>query len=231
MSAVFITSSGTEIGKTFIACALIHQLRTRGHSVRALKPVVTGLTANALDASDSGLLLEALGHPVDAEHVAAVSPWRFREPLSPDMAAEREDRRIPFDDLVAFCRNDTGEDVTLIEGIGGVMVPLDRRHTVLDWVAALDVPALLVTGSYLGTLSHTLTAAGMLRARNVEIAGIVVNESEEQPVAAGETAAVLSRFAADVPVRVVERLDTPKGASDLLPLLRPFLPCVRHPEP
>lgn len=228
MSTLFITSSGTEIGKTFIACALIHQLRTRGYSVCALKPVVTGLTANALGASDSGLLLEALGRPVDTEHVAAVSPWRFREPLSPDMAAEREDRHIPFDELVAFCRNDIGEDVTLIEGIGGVMVPLDRRHTVLDWIAALDVPTLLVTGSYLGTLSHTLTAVGMLRARNVEIAGIVVNQSEEQPVAAGETAAVLSRFAADVPVMVVGRLHMPGSIPDLVPLLDPFLPCARR---
>ena len=79
------------------------------------------------------------------------------------------------------------------------MVPLDRRHTVLDWIAALEVPALLVTGSYLGTLSHTLTAVGMLQARNVKLAGIVVNESEEQPVAPEETVQVLARFAVDIP--------------------------------
>ena len=223
MSTIFVTASGTEIGKTFVTCALIHQLRGHGYSVRALKPVVTGVTDDALDLTDSGILLKALGHPIDARQVAAISPWRFIEPLSPDMAAEREDRSIPFDDLVAFCRNDTGEDVTLIEGIGGVMVPLDRHRTVLDWIAALEVPALLVTGSYLGTLSHTLTAAGMLRARNVEIAGIVVNESEEQPVAPEETADVLSRFAADVPIRVLERLDAPERAPDLLPLLDAIL--------
>ena len=231
MSTIFVTASGTEIGKTFVTCALIHQLRERGYSVRALKPVATGMTGDALDTSDSGLLLSALGRSIDAREVAGVSPWRFREPLSPDMAAEREDRRIPFDDLVVFCREDAGEDVTLIEGIGGVMVPLDRHHTVLDWIAALEVPALLVTGSYLGTLSHTLTAAGMLRARNVELAGIVVNESEAQPVAPGETADVLSRFAADAPVRVVGRLDTPQNAPDLLPLLDPYLPRARRPAP
>ena len=224
MSTIFVTASGTEIGKTFVTCALIHQLRKRGYSVRALKPVATGVTGDTLDTSDSGILLQALGRSIDADQVAAVSPWRFREPLSPDMAAEREDRCIPFDDLVAFCREDTGEDVTLIEGIGGVMVPLDPLHTVLDWIAALEVPALLVTGSYLGTLSHTLTAAGMLSARQVELAGIVVNESEEQPVAPEETADVLSRFAADMPVRVVGRLDAPESAPDLLPLLDPFLP-------
>ena len=169
-----------------------------------------------------------MGQPIDAGRVASVSPWKFREPLSPDMASEREGRSIPFDELVAFCREDAGEDVKLIEGIGGVMVPLDPRHTVLDWIAALAVPALLVTGSYLGTLSHTLTAAGMLRARDVVLAGIVVNESEAQPVDPEETADVLSRFAAGAPVQVVGRLDTPESAPDLLPLLDPFLPRARR---
>ena len=223
MSTIFVTASGTEIGKTFVTCALIHQLRNQGYSVRALKPVATGVTSDTLDTSDSGILLKALGCPIDAGRVAAVSPWRFREPLSPDMAAEREDRSIPFDDLIAFCRKDTGEDVTLIEGIGGVMVPLDRRHTVLDWIAALELPALVVTGSYLGTLSHTLTAVGVLRARNVKLAGIIVNESETQPVDPEETADVLARFVTDVPVRIVGRLDTPERTPDLLPLLEPFL--------
>lgn len=223
MSTIFVTASGTEIGKTFVTCALIHQLRRHGYRVRALKPVATGVTDDALELTDSGILLKALGHPIDSDRVAAVSPWRFREPLSPDMAAEREDRHIPFDDLLAFCREETGEDVTLIEGIGGVMVPLDRQHTVIDWIAALSVPTLLVTGSYLGTLSHTLTAAGVLRARSVKLAGIIVNESETQPVDAGETAGVLARFLAEVPIRVVGRLDAPESAPDLLPLLAPFL--------
>ena len=231
MSTIFVTASGTEIGKTFVTCALIQQLRKQGYSVRALKPVATGVTSDTLDTSDSGILLSALGRPIDAGQVAAVSPWRFREPLSPDMAAEREGRCILFDELVAFCRAGAGEDVTLIEGIGGVMVPLDPLHTVLDWIAALQAPALLVTGSYLGTLSHTLTAAGMLRARNVKLAGIVVNESEAQPVEPEETADVLSRFAADVPVQVVGRLDAPESAPDLLQLLDPYLPHSRRPAP
>ena len=231
MSTIFVTASGTEIGKTFVTCALIHQLREKSYSVRALKPVATGVTSDTLDTSDSGILLSALGRPIDAGQVASVSPWRFREPLSPDMAAEREGRSIPFDELVAFCRERAGEDVTLIEGIGGVMVPLDPRHTVLDWIAALEIPALLVTGSYLGTLSHTLTAAGMLRARSVKLASIVVNESEAQPVEPEETADVLSRFAADVPIQVVGRLDAPESAPDLLPLLDPYLPHSRRPAP
>ena len=223
MSTVFVTASGTEIGKTFVACALIHQLRRGGRSVSALKPVATGISPETVSDSDSALLLQALGVPAADDAVAAITPWRFPEPLSPDMAAARAHASIPFDELVAFCQVDRGTDVTLIEGIGGVMVPLDRRHTVLDWIAALGAPALLVTGSYLGTLSHTLTAVGMLQARDVELAGIIVNESGTQPVAPEETADAIARFAADVPVRVLRRLDDPGRAPDLLPLLERYL--------
>ena len=223
MSTVFVTASGTEIGKTFVACALIHQLRRGGRSVSALKPVATGISPETVSDSDSALLLQALGVPAADDAVAAITPWRFPEPLSPDMAAARAHASIPFDELVAFCQADRGTDVTLIEGIGGVMVPLDGRHTVLDWIAALGAPALLVTGSYLGTLSHTLTAVGMLQARDVELAGIIVNESGTQPVTPEETADAIARFAADVPVRVLRRLDDPGRAPDLLPLLERYL--------
>ena len=223
MSTIFVTASGTEIGKTFVACALIHQLRRAGRSVSALKPVATGISPETVSSSDSALLLEALGVPAADDAVAAITPWRFTEPLSPDMAAAREHTTIPFNELVAFCQVDRGTDVTLVEGIGGVMVPLDGRHTVLDWIAALGAPALLVTGSYLGTLSHTLTAVGMLRARDVELAGIIVNESGTQPVTPEETADAIARFAAEAPVRVLRRLDDPGRAPDLLPLLERYL--------
>ena len=223
MTTIFVTASGTEIGKTFVTCALIRQLRRRGCSVTALKPVATGISPETLSDSDSARLLQALGVPAAADAIAAIAPWQFPEPLSPDMAAVRAHTTIPFDELVGFCQVERGTDVTLVEGIGGVMVPLDRRHTVLDWIAALGAPALLVTGSYLGTLSHTLTAVGMLRARNVELAGIIVNESETQPVTPEETADVIARFAAEAPVRVLRRLDDPGRAPDLLPLLERYL--------
>ena len=81
-----------------------------------------------------------------------------------------------------------------IEGVGGIMVPLDARHTVLDWMAALDIPLLLVVGSYLGTISHTLTALDVLAQRNLKIAAIVVSESERGTVALDDTVASIARF-------------------------------------
>jgi len=155
-------------------------------------------------------------------NLEAISPWRFAAPLSPDMAAARENRTIPFVTLVDFCRTPNAADVTLIESIGGVMVPLDDRHTVLDWLVALDAPALLVVGSYLGALSHSLTAVTALQARGARLAGIVVCESVEQPVPAEETAAALARFVRPAAVRVLPRGATPDTAP-LLPLVSPYL--------
>jgi dethiobiotin synthetase len=190
----FVTGSGTGVGKTFVMRALLGRLRRQERLVEALKPVVSGFDESAVEASDTGRILAALGHPLNEEGVAHVSPWRFAAPLSPDMAAAREGRRIYFDRVVDYCRerSEVEGDVLLIEGIGGVMVPLDDRNTVLDWIAALRVPALLVTGSYLGTLSHTLTAVAALQGRGVE-ASVIVSESEESPVHLTETVATLRR--------------------------------------
>ena len=220
MTTIFVTSSGTGIGKTLVTLQLIAELKALGKPVQALKPVASGFDAARPDDSDTGALLRALDLEPTAANLDAVSPWRFSAPLSPDMAAARERRAVPFDALVAHCRAAARRGaVTLIEGIGGVMVPLDREHTVLDWIAALEAPALLVVGSYLGTLSHSLTAAAALRERGATIAGVVVSESEVEPVPAAETAATLARFVAPVAVRVLPR----SAPVPLLPLVAPFL--------
>lgn len=99
----------------------------------------------------------------------------------------------------------------LIEGVGGVMVPLGPRHTVLDWITALETATLLVVGSYLGTLSHTLTAVEALRARGIEPVGIVISESEESPVPLSETRATLSNFLPSMMIATMDRAPMEDG--------------------
>ncbi len=218
MNTLFVTASGTDVGKTFVTLKLVAELKAAGYRVRALKPVASGFDAAAASDSDTGKLLHAQGLALDAANLDAVSPWRFAAPLSPDMAAARERRAIPFDALVEFCRAPRDADIVVIEGIGGVMVPLDAEHTVLDWIAAIGAPALLVVGSYLGTLSHGLTAALALRSRGVRTLGVVVSESAEQPVQVAETAAAFARFVQPTPIRIVPR-SARSGDAPLLPLL------------
>lgn len=223
MTTLFVTASGTGVGKTFVMTRLIAELRAASRTVRALKPVASGFDAAHPEESDSGDLLRALALPATSANLDALSPWRFAAPLSPDMAAAREHRTIPFPALLDFCRAPSTADVTLIEGIGGVMVPLDAEHTVLDWIAALRVPAVLVVGSYLGTLSHTLTAAAVLRERGCTLAAVVVSESPEQPVPLADTAEVIEKFVLPVATVVLPRGARGAAAPSLWPLLAPFV--------
>lgn len=216
MTAWFVTSSGTGIGKTLVVAALARALRRRAVPVHAIKPVITGFTAETAAMSDTARILDALDLAMTDDNVARVSPWRFAAPLSPDMAAGREDRTIEVDEVAAFCHGAAAPDtVLLVEGIGGVMVPLNHGATVLDLMAALGFPAILVVGSYLGALSHGLTAASALAGSGVDLAAMVVSESEQSPVPLAETADVLGRFLAPAPVIALPRLGGEDGAPDM----------------
>jgi dethiobiotin synthetase len=208
MSAVFISATGTGVGKTFVTAGLIRHCRARGETVDALKPVASGFDPAALAASDPGVLLAALERPLTLQEVERVSPWRFAAPLSPDMAAAREGRAIDFSELVKLCSGVIAgrRDRLFIEGIGGIMVPLDATHTVLDLITALRLPLILVTGSYVGTLSHTLTALQVLARRNLDIAAVVVSESEGSAASLDGTVAAIARFADSIDVIAIPRL-------------------------
>ncbi len=208
MSAYFVTSTGTDIGKTFVTAGLIRYLREAGQAVHAIKPVMSGYNSSVVETSDPAVLLHALGLPIDAGTIQRVAPWRFRAPLSPDLAAAREGRCIGFDELIAFSRKkiDAATGILFIEGVGGIMVPLDAERTVLDWMAALQIPLLLVVGGYLGTISHTLTALDVLAQRHLKVAAIIVSESERNPIELDETVASIARFAHGVGVVGMPRL-------------------------
>lgn len=212
MAGVFVTGTGTDVGKTFVTAALVQGLRSAGQTVEAYKPVVSGFDPADVAGSDPGVLLAALGREPTAEAIERIAPWRFAAPLSPDLAAKAEGRAIDFPALVEFTRDAAyGRGMVFIEGVGGIMVPLDQTHTVLDWISALRIPVLVVAGSYLGTISHTLTALHVLAQRNLDIAGVVVSESASAGASLGDTVAAITRFA--VPIDVVGVPRMPAGTA------------------
>ena len=208
MAAYFVTATGTDIGKTFVTAGLIRYLRGAGQPVNALKPVVSGYDSSVVETSDPAVLLKALGRQVSADEIASIAPWRFRAPLSPDIAAAREGRTIDFEALVAFSRTaiKASTGMLFIEGVGGIMVPLEAKRTVLDWMAALNIPLLLVVGGYLGAISHTLTALDVISQRKLKIAAIVVSESERGTVELHDTVDSITRFSNGVEVVGLPRL-------------------------
>lgn len=196
VAACFITGAGTDVGKTFVAAGVLRALRRAGRPCDALKPVVSGFDDASPEGSDPLVLLRALGRPASGAALARISPWRFRAPLSPDMAAAAAARAIDFGKLVEACQAAArdAEGVLLIEGAGGVMVPLTARETTLDLMQALGLPLIFVCGSYLGAISHALTALEALRGRGLETRAIVVNETCSATVDLDATCATLARF-------------------------------------
>ena len=203
MSLLFVAGSGTDIGKTYVTALVARSLHAKGHPIRALKPVISGFDPNETENSDTALLLRAVGDPVNEETIAAISPWRFAAPLAPNMAARLEGRTIDFDAVVSWCKVRGGP--ILIEGVGGVMSPITDTKTGLDWIVGLACPVLLVGGSYLGAISHTLTAMAAMRARGLRVAGIVVNESESDSIGVGETMNGLKPFVTGSPILGLSR--------------------------
>lgn len=210
MSAYFVTSTGTDMGKTYVTAAMLRQLRARGRMAHAIKPLASGYDAAQAAASDAGVLLGAMGRALTDEAVAAICPWRFAAPISPDMAAAREGRSIDLGAVIDFCQAAmvAAPGDLFIEGVGGAMVPLDPARTVRDWIKALGVPVVLVVGNYLGTISHTLCTLEALSVADIAVAAVVVNEQGAGPVPVAETIAALRQHRQGAPCPIVA-LDAP----------------------
>lgn len=163
---LFVTSTGTEVGKTVISILILHHWIDQGYEPVYWKPVASGCVE-----SDHGYRspdeLEVLRHtPLEANQVEAT--YRFRAPRSPDVAAEKENRRIDIDPLLADYKDKQQADPVLIEGIGGVAVPLKEDWDVARFLGRLGVEPILVVKPDLGTISHTRTAVNHLRQAGVE---------------------------------------------------------------
>jgi dethiobiotin synthetase len=220
LTAIFITATGTDVGKTFVAASLMRTLQQMGRVVEAIKPVVSGFDPEHPEASDSGVLLDALGLPATLQEIERISPWRFRAPVSPDLAAQREGLRIDVDAVISFCQDaiEQRQDILLIEGIGGIMVPLDGQRTVLDVMMALQLPLILVAGSYLGTISHTLTALDALFRRDMKLLAIIVSETPGATVPLDDTVASIARFVSPV-IGLPRQRQTGERSSDTIAAL------------
>jgi dethiobiotin synthetase len=173
--SIFVTGTDTGVGKTVIAGALADWFRRRGARVAVLKPAATGCVHRR-----EGLVSE------DAEFLAAcadarfpldlICPQRYEEPLAPAVAAERANQPLDWDAIDRSIRLMSREsDVMIIEGVGGVMVPMDPRHTVLDMAVWLGSPTVVVARPNLGTINHTLLTVAALRSVDVKVAGVVIN--------------------------------------------------------
>jgi dethiobiotin synthetase len=170
MTALFVTGTDTGIGKTVVTAALAAALARASRRVGVMKPVETGCRP---DAEDALALAAAAGDPAP---LADVCPYRFPDPLAPALAAERAGVTIDVAALLAHARRRTAAvDVLLIEGAGGLLVPLTPSVSFADFAAELGARVVVVVGSRLGAINHALLTLETLAHRGIPVAGYVVN--------------------------------------------------------
>ena len=218
MAGLFVTGTGTGVGKSVVAAAIISALTARGKKVAAFKPAVSGL-----DEITPGWPLdhELLATATGWQSPESVSPFTFGPPVSPHLAAREHGVTITLDELTAaYERVAAGAELTICEGVGGLMVPLadDPELSVLDFARAVALPAVVATHPGLGTISDTRLTVDRLQAEGVPVAAVVISGWPEKPSAIElsnlETLARLLRVdVATLPITSPERLA--EDAADL----------------
>jgi dethiobiotin synthetase len=185
---LFITGTDTGVGKTVIAAAIANWFRRRKNRVAVCKIAATGCEnrREGLVSEDA----EYLAHWADASFpLDVICPQCYAEPLAPAVAAQRANQPLDWSTIQRSLNLMTpASDVIIIEGVGGLMVPMDEKSTVLDVAVWLKLPVVIVARANLGTINHTLLTISALRAAGAAVAGVVINRyPAENPGVAEET--------------------------------------------
>lgn len=178
MRGYFVTATGTDIGKTYVSAGLLAAWRAQGLSVDATKPLMSGFSEDALEQSDAGRLLTAMGRDVTPASVSEICLHRLAPPIAPNVAMRRAGIEQDYAQIKGFVeqRLATPKDCHLVEGAGGVMSPLTDDSLQIDLMTDLRLPIILISAPYLGSISHTLTAIDAIRIRGLQIAAVVISE-------------------------------------------------------
>ncbi len=225
MNGLFITGTDTEVGKTVITAALAHAFRHRGIDVGVMKPIATGCRGQngLLISEDVEKLVQAAG---SQDPLELVSPYRFKLPVAPWVAQKQKGSgrpgalqglspkgTVPISlDRVekAFQELAVRHDLVLVEGIGGLLVPIDSQWTVADLARRLGLPILIVARAGLGTINHTLLTLEMARSKGLDILGVVLNGRSLKPTLAEKTNPQVIERLGGVPIlSVVPRMPHP----------------------
>jgi dethiobiotin synthetase len=185
--SVFITGTDTGVGKTFFACALAAFLKNSGYKVGVMKPAETGCAAvdGRLTPADAVRLKEASGCELPLE---SICPYQFSEPLAPSVAAQREGRQIDINRLMdTYDEISAGHDLTLVEGAGGLMVPLLPSYTYADFTRVLKLPVIVVAPNKLGVINHLLLTLEHASCKGLRVLGYVLNHLDGTPSLAAES--------------------------------------------
>ncbi|WP_250532809.1 dethiobiotin synthase [Caballeronia sp. AZ10_KS36] len=210
--SLFVAGTDTEIGKTFVSCALLHGFARTGLRAAAMKPIASGAVMR------DGMLHNEDADQLDAAATVALppdmrTPFMMREPIAPHIAAAREGIALDIGRIVDAHREaSTLADIVVVEGVGGFRVPLDETHDTADLAVALNVPVVLVVGMRLGCISHALLTAEAIASRGLKLAGWVANRVDPNMLYPDENIATLKQRIAAPLLGVIPHLTSRDAA-------------------
>lgn len=211
---LFVTGTGTEVGKTVVAAAIARTLAAEGKRVAVFKPAVTGLEEEG--ETDHALLRRASGSSQSDEQIA---PYRYDPPASPHLAAALAGEEIDPERLRQAARDAAeGADAIVCEGVGGLLVPLSPTYLVRDLAVDLGYPLVVVASPGLGTINHTLLTLEPARAAGLDVAAVVLNPWPEDPSEIEQSNLQTIAALGNVPIHTFPHLDL--GDADNWPPLR-----------
>jgi dethiobiotin synthetase len=206
---IFVTGTGTEVGKTVVAAAIARTLAGEGMRVAVFKPAVTGLDEGV--ETDYELLRRAAGSTQSDEEIA---PYRYGPPASPHLAAALAGEEIDPERLRrAAGAAAASAEAVVCEGVGGLLVPLSPGYLLRDFAADLGYPLVVVAGPGLGTINHTLLTVEAARAAGLEVAAVVLNPWPQEPTEIERSNRETIAALADVPILTLPQLDLANPAS------------------
>jgi len=208
--AFFVTGTDTDVGKTYIAAALVRHFVQQGYQTVGMKPVAAGCEKvnGELHNADVSVLMAASN--VDAG-LALISPYAFEPAIAPHIAAEQAGITVSLAKIQqAFDALQTQADVVVVEGAGGFRVPINREETMADLVAQLNLPVIMVVGIRLGCINHALMTAGSIRAAGLNLVGWVANRIDPNMPALEENIATLKAMIKAPCIADVAWGETPK---------------------
>lgn len=213
--AFFITGTDTGVGKTRVACTLLQAFAAQGQRVVGMKPVAAGCDENGV--YQDVAMLQAASNVQAA--IERISPYRFAPAIAPHIAAELAGLQISFAPIIsAFQELQQQADVVIVEGAGGIAVPLNEHQDMADLVIALNIPVILVVGMRLGCLNHALLSAQAIEHKGLHLAGWIANYlTPDMPVAEENERTLLQRLQSPLLVSVPYATDiSPTTCAGLL---------------